>query len=274
MQTVGQIIRERREKLGLTLTAVAEEIGATKAYLSMIENHKVNNPPSRKLVEGLERALKISKGELVRTAEWETTPTAVRKEFKRVADSARKGQELAEWLKESSGKRQGGGRNLDKLFKSGALQKRLNETLKGGRKGDVDARVPVRYQVPLINKVAAGYPRDFTDLGYPARVADEYVACPGVNDPQAFAARVVGDSMEPDYREGDIVIFSPAAKVAEGADCFVRLETSHESTFKRVFFDKHDIRLQPLNPRFKPRTLKRDQVAGLYRAVVRFQSLV
>ena len=65
--------------------------------------------------------------------------------------------------------------------------------------------------VPVINRVSAGYPRDFTDLGYPPRVADDYVSCPDVSDRDAFAARVHGDSMVPKYREGDIVIFSPAA---------------------------------------------------------------
>ena len=67
--------------------------------------------------------------------------------------------------------------------------------------------IPLALEVPLINKVAAGYPREFTDLAYPARVADEYVRCPDLDDPDAFAARVVGDSMQPNYAEGDIVIF-------------------------------------------------------------------
>ena len=112
-----------------------------------------------------------------------------------------------------------------------------------------------------------------TDLDYPARVADEYVAAPNVNDPQAFAARVVGDSMEPDYHEGDTVIFSPAAKVVSGCDCFVRMDPSHDTTFKRIFFENGDIRLQPLNPRFGPEIVKRERVAGLYRAVMKIQSL-
>src|SRR6185295_1886767 len=91
-------------------------------------------------------------------------------------------------------------------------------------------------QVPLINSVAAGYPREFTDLGYPARVAAEYVRSPGIDDPDAFAARVVGDSMAPDYREGDVVVFSPARPVKSGTDCFVRLERDDMMTFKRVVF--------------------------------------
>lgn len=44
--------------------------------------------------------------------------------------------------------------------------------------------------------------------------------------------------MLPDYREGDVVVFSPARAVASGSDCFVRLEPDHESTFKRVFFEE------------------------------------
>lgn len=130
-------------------------------------------------------------------------------------------------------------------------------------------RLPL--EVPLINKVAAGYPRSFTDLGYPARVADEYVRCPELDDPDAFAARVVGDSMLPDYREGDIVVFSPLKPVRSGADCFVRIEPDHESTFKRVYFEEAAgeelLRLQPLNSAYPPRTLARESVAGLYAAV-------
>jgi len=44
---------------------------------------------------------------------------------------------------------------------------------------------------------AGAYTADFTDLDYPLNVADEYTAAPGLDDPQAFAARVVGDSMLP-----------------------------------------------------------------------------
>lgn len=128
-------------------------------------------------------------------------------------------------------------------------------------------------QVPVINKVAAGYPREFTDLGYPARVADEYISVPDLYDADAFAARVVGESMMPDYREGDLVVFSPQADATPGSDCFVRLEAPEsETTFKRVYFERDGdgremIRLQPLNPAFTPQVVDREMVAGLYPAV-------
>ena len=77
--------------------------------------------------------------------------------------------------------------------------------------------------------------------------------------------------MQPAYREGDVVVFSPLADVVDGCDCFVRLEPDHETTFKRIFIDDTTgrIRLQPLNANYAPRTIDREHVAGLYRAVWR-----
>jgi repressor LexA len=275
VKTVGQILRERREALGLTLAAVADQIGATKSYLSMIENHKVPNPPSRAVIQALEKALKITDGELSRAADWENTPAAIREQFEAMAGAANDARDLAQRIKDAAGKRPDGTKNLDKIFRSGELIKLVKSVRRGKtRPANIGRIAPVRYQVPLINKVAAGYPSDFSDLDYPARIADEYVSAPEVNDMHAFAATVIGDSMLPDYREGDIVVFSPAAKVVDGNDCFVRLEPRHETTFKRVFFDEgQKIRLQPLNPKFPPTTYTREKVAGLYKAVMRIQKL-
>jgi len=45
---------------------------------------------------------------------------------------------------------------------------------------------PAGCLVPIIYKVAAGYPADFNDLDYPAGVADDYVSCTDVHDPNAL----------------------------------------------------------------------------------------
>jgi len=128
--------------------------------------------------------------------------------------------------------------------------------------------------VPVINKVEAGYPRDFDDLDYPVGVADDYVRCPDVHDPNTFAVRVVGDSMEPKFREGDIVVFSPAAEVHNGDDCFVRFAEPHETTFKRVFFEPDNkVRLQPRNEKYSPTIVDGKRINGLYRAVIKYEKL-
>src|SRR5690606_12708817 len=164
----------------------------------------------------------------------------------------------------------GKGIDLDEAYLSGVLQELVEHS-----SGHVE-RVASN-AVPVINKVSAGYPKDFTDLSYPPRVADDYVGCPEVQDKDAFAARVHGDSMRPKYQEGDIVIFSPAAPLRDGDDCFVRLE-SGQTTFKRVFFETGEagqavIRLQPRNEKYRAQVLAREDVTGVYRAMYRYERL-
>ena len=99
-------------------------------------------------------------------------------------------------------------------------------------------------------------------------MADEYVLCPDITDPDAFAARVVGDSMAPDYAEGEIVVFSPALPTSSGSDCFVRLLRDNETTFKRIYIeeDGRTIRLQPLNNKYPPQLVDREEIGGMYAA--------
>lgn len=285
MQTVGQLIRARRLELGLTLQAIADMAQCTKSYLSTIENDRREHPPSREMLERIERALRMESGRLVSVGMWQSTPKDVRRQVLDFQTRDHLTQRMVDLMK-----REG----LDKAFRSGEL-KHLVDRLSpdsasdapppggggGARKdsaaGASDGRSlhelgALPMQVPVINKVAAGYPREFTDLAYPARIADEYVAVPDVFDGDAFAARVVGDSMMPDYREGDIVVFSPASAVNPGDDCFVRFERDEETTFKRVYFEKDAqggelIRLQPLNSAYPPKTYPREDVAGMYAAV-------
>jgi SOS-response transcriptional repressor LexA len=273
MRTPGQIIRAKRRELGLTLQQVADTVRCAKSYLSTIENDRRDTPPSRDLLVRLETALRLHDGELVRAAEWQSTPDNVRDEV----GALRKERHLAARLVDLV--KRGG---LDTAFTTGELH-RLVDRLSPPESGVADPRdratspaflLPT--QVPVINRVAAGYPREFTDLGYPARVADDYVSVPDVYDADAFAARVVGDSMEPAYREGDIVVFSPAADTTPGSDCFVRFDPDvspgSETTFKRIYFEtapdgRQRIRLQPLNPAYPPSVVDREAVAGLYAAV-------
>lgn len=271
---VGELIRARRLALSMTLQTLSERAGCAKSYLSSIENGRRTSPPSDEMLHRIEAALDLPKGRLLELAHWQRTPEPVRQEVSQLKEDMRAAHRLAAIL--GSDGIDGGGRirgSLDQAYRSGELR-RLVERVAGGADNAAQlgelCHLPV--EIPLINKVAAGYPTEFTDLGYPARVADEYVRSPELDDPDAFAARVVGDSMLPDYREGDIVIFSPSRDVRDGSDCFARIEPDHESTFKRVYLERDPrgremIRLQPLNSAYPPRVLLREQVAGLYPAV-------
>ncbi len=284
---LGELIRRARAERGLTLQGLADalrELGqaCSKSYLSELENDRRPLPEDH-VLEAMERALRLRAGTLADAARWARVPESVKLEVSSLASQhrdevqrkRRTAQRLQEILKQTRTDDRGGVRgSLDAAFRSGELEKLVREL--EGQSAPMTARgvIPVAlgHEVPLINSVAAGYPREFTDLGYPARVADQYVRVPDIADADAFAARVVGDSMFPSYVEGDVVVFSPARQATSGADCFARLEPDHETTFKRVYFETSEageelIRLQPINPAYPARTLLREQVAGLYPAV-------
>jgi SOS-response transcriptional repressor LexA len=271
MHTIGRLIRARRKELRLTLRELSTRVACAQSYLSQIENERRDRPPSRAMLERLERALRLDPGRLTETAQWQTTPETVRREVVGLRRDREIAKRMAALLARS---------NLDHAYRSGELRRLVDQfstpdegtRAQGSRSDGAELLGALPAQVPVINKVAAGYPVEFTDLSYPARVADEYVSVPDVSDADAFAARVVGDSMEPQYREGDIVVFSPAADTPPGSDCFVRFDRDAETTFKRVYFEvspagAERIRLQPLNSAHPPRVVEREEVAGLYAAV-------
>jgi len=257
--SLGQIIRNKRERLGLTLDEVCNRVGFSKPYLSTIETGKVKNPPSDELLKKLERILEFEPGLLLHIAHMERLPSDVRQVYESAEAENQKWRQL---IKNLIGQKSDVG-ELDALLVESNLDvDQARASLAAGR------------LVPIINKVAAGYPADFNDLDYPAGVADDYVRCPDVHDPNAFAVRVVGDSMEPKFQEGDIVVFSPAADVNNGDDCFIRFAMPHETTFKRVFFEPDSrVRLQPRNEKYSPAVIDGKRINGLYRAVIKYEKL-
>ncbi len=257
--SLGQIIRNKREQLNLTLDEVSSKIGFSKPYLSTIETGKVKNPPSDEMLTKLEKILKFDKGLLLHIAHMERMPSDIRQEYESAEAENQKWRQI-----------------VKNLMSTKAGKNRLNKILTDNEinlEQDKSILAPGRL-VPVINKVSAGYPSDFNDLDYPVGIADDYVRCPDLHDPNTFAVRVVGDSMEPKFREGDIVVFSPAAEVRSGDDCFVRFASPHETTFKRVFFEKDDnLRLQPRNDKYSPTFVEGKRINGLYKAVIKYERL-
>jgi repressor LexA len=257
--SLGQIIRQKREQLNLTLDEVSHRVGFSKPYLSTIETGKVKNPPSDELLKKLEKILKFESGLLLHIAHLEGLPSDIRQEYENAEAENKKWRQIVKNIIDKKSDPSKLGRILSK---SDLNIKEERSVLAAGR------------LVPVINKVSAGYPSDFNDLDYPVGIADDYVRCPDLHDPNAFAVRVVGDSMEPKFREGDIVIFSPSSEVHNGDDCFVRFAAPHETTFKRVFFEPDKkIRLQPRNDEYPPTIIEGDRINGLYRATVRYEKL-
>jgi SOS-response transcriptional repressor LexA len=280
-EPLGPKIRRQRRRLGLTLDELAGRTGISKPYLSLIETGRVPNPPSDEKLRRLEQTLGFTAGELISQAHLQRTPRDVRVMLTKLLQQEGSGFRVqgseaqdnggtatATKIQNPKSKIQNSAVNLDDAYLSGVLQELVDRS-----SGNVE--MISTNAVPVINRVSAGYPKDFTDLSYPKGVADDYVGCPDVHDKDAFAARVAGDSMTPKYREGDIVIFSPAAGPKSGDDCFVRFEDGH-TTFKRVFFESDEagasvLRLQPRNEKYRAQSVPATDVTGLYKALFKYQ---
>ena len=264
---VGGLVRELRAVAGLTLEQLAAAIGCSKAQLSLMESGQRTITPQ--WARKLEKALAIPDRRIVAALQWQNVPPAISAE---VATSRSQSQVLANRLRRAlaSADPLSELRDIVQQTESNIAPPTSLRTLAAQSASGVGGR-----GIPVINKVAAGYPTEFTDLDYPRTIADDYIVCPDITDPDAFAARVVGDSMEPEYHEGDIVIFSPQLPTPSGADCFVRLERDNQTTLKRIYFEDEGsnnespsgmIRLQPLNNAYAPRIVHREEVNGMYAA--------
>ncbi len=104
--------------------------------------------------------------------------------------------------------------------------------------------------VPVISWIQAGHWREAAE---PPSDYEEYV---GTDSNGAFALRVRGDSMEPEFHEGDIIILNPSLK-QEHNDYLVVSNEEGEATFKQLKkYDKTRV-LHPLNPKYEDIELKR-----------------
>lgn len=76
--------------------------------------------------------------------------------------------------------------------------------------------------VPLLGFAEAGTGGYFDDAGFPAGEGWDEIAFPAVPDEHAYALEVSGQSMEPAYRDGDVILVSPSAPIRRGDRVVVR----------------------------------------------------
>lgn len=77
-------------------------------------------------------------------------------------------------------------------------------------------------RIPLIGLVQAGSGGYFDDAGFPVGGGWDEIRFPGIKDENAYAVEISGDSMEPVYRDGDIIIVSPNSTPRRGDRVVVR----------------------------------------------------
>lgn len=240
----GTLVRDRRRALRLSLAALGARVGCAKSYLSAIETgHKP--PPQEDLVRGIERALAVRDGRLLAAARAERTPRSVREELRRVRSMVNEARQLASMIAESGvdeqGRLEGALRAALASGEAHRLAARLGgDALGAGGRGDEGAgvrRLPV--EVPLIGTARAVGDREGSGsdaglgsgsgpgpgsgsggggdsgVGLLPRSQGSVLVTPGVTDPDAYAVRVVGETMSPELLAGDLVVASPLLGVGD-----------------------------------------------------------
>lgn len=121
--------------------------------------------------------------------------------------------------------------------------------------------------VPLIGFAQAGAQGYFDDAGYPIGGAWDEAPFPGFSDPHAYALEISGDSMEPVFRDGDIVIVSPNSNIRRGDRVVVK--TIHGEVMAKLLRRRsaRKIDLQSLNPKYDDVSVFVDDVDWIARIV-------
>ena len=121
--------------------------------------------------------------------------------------------------------------------------------------------------VPLIGFAEAGAGGFFDDGGFPVGKGWDEIAFPAVNDDNAYALEISGDSMMPAYRDGDVIIVSPGAPVRRGDRVVVKTKRGEVMVKELKRQTTKSVELKSLNANHQDRTLALDDVVWIARIV-------
>ena len=122
--------------------------------------------------------------------------------------------------------------------------------------------------IPLIGMTQAGAGRVFTEDGMPAGGPGwEEVEFPDLSNEKVFALEVQGDSMEPLYRDGDVLIVSPTANVRKGDRVVVRTKGGEVTAKELKRRTAKSLELRSLNEDHPDRVIPMKDVAWMARVM-------
>lgn len=131
--------------------------------------------------------------------------------------------------------------------------------------GDRDGRVTRR--VPLIGLAQAGRSGYFDDAGYPVGAGWDQISFPDVGDDETYALEISGDSMEPVYRDGDIVVVSPNASLRRGDRVVAKTVEGEVMAKQLARRSARRVELLSLNRTHDDVTLPAERIAWISRIV-------
>lgn len=159
-----------------------------------------------------------------------------------------------------------GTESLAKVLEATGASLETFSHLVAGERAIASARAPAR-SIPLIGMAQAGGDGFFDDGGFPVGGAWDEVSIPEVGDPHAYALEISGDSMEPVYRDGDMVVVSPAAPIRRGDRVVLRTARGEAMAKQLVRRSARRIELRSLNPEHPDYSFDLSQVAWMHRII-------
>ena len=166
--------------------------------------------------------------------------------------------QISQWIKGAPDSKTGKPRSL-KSETAREIEKRTNKPIGWfDQPVDSDSSLPffdnnvnlalkhILRRIPVISWVQAGYWRGIEyysddDLEYIEITTD-------IKD--GFGLRVQGDSMMPEFAQGDIIVVAPHAQPENGSYVVVIQDDTNEATFKKLVYDGAKPYFKPLNPQY------------------------
>ncbi len=153
------------------------------------------------------------------------------------------------------------------LNATGASLEAFTALVSGARAMTSIARPLQQRRIPLIGLAQAGSEGFFDDGGYPVGGSWDEVSLPEIGDLNAYALEISGASMEPVFRDGDVVIVSPAAPIRRGDRVVVRTIEGEVMAKQLARRSARRVELKSLNPAHRDRSFDLKEVAWVHRIV-------
>ena len=138
------------------------------------------------------------------------------------------------------------------------------------KRGDAIAELKQSLTIPVIGFAQAGAKGFFDEEGYPKGDSWDEVRFPEFNaddDDGIYALEVNGDSMEPLYRKGDILVISPKAKI-RNSDRIVVKTTGGEIIAKEILKQNSmHVEIKSINPEHENRKIPKSNIVWMARII-------
>ena len=168
------------------------------------------------------------------------------------------GDDLAEKLERALGKPNGW---MDEAHEEAPAIKKKR------RAPNAEPGPDIRGVHPLISWVQAGEWAEIAGV-FELGDAEDLLPCPVRCSKDTFVLRIKGQSMEPKFHDGDLIFVDPQVSPDSGKYVVVRLEDSHEATFKQLIIEDGRQYLKALNPDWPDRIIKIKENATICGVVV------